>query len=302
MISNSNPRSGENLRTSSDKKVRSSRRHWLRKTALGVAGLGLYTWGVEPHWLQFTHLDLAIRDLPTGLQNATAIQISDIHIGPRVDDSYLRWAFEQVAALKPEFVLYTGDFVNWDEDLFDHGPRMMQSLPRGSLGTLGVLGNHDYGAGWRDEAFADRVASLAREAGVQVLRNEVSTIRGLSFIGIDELWANRMRLEDVATSLEERTPSLVLLHHPDGVDRLGWNGFDGWILSGHTHGGQCKPPFLPPPVTPVQNKLYTSGVFELSGNRTMYINRGLGHLLRVRFNCRPEITVFRLKRRLDAAG
>jgi predicted MPP superfamily phosphohydrolase len=28
----------------------------------------------------------------------------------------------------------------------------------------------------------------------------------------------------------------------------------------------------------------------------MYINRALGHLLRVRFNVRPEITVFRLVR------
>ena len=28
----------------------------------------------------------------------------------------------------------------------------------------------------------------------------------------------------------------------------------------------------------------------------MYINRGLGHLLRVRFNVRPEITIFNLQR------
>ena len=33
----------------------------------------------------------------------------------------------------------------------------------------------------------------------------------------------------------------------------------------------------------------------VAGNdRRLYINRGLGHLLRVRFNVRPEITVFRL--------
>jgi predicted MPP superfamily phosphohydrolase len=28
----------------------------------------------------------------------------------------------------------------------------------------------------------------------------------------------------------------------------------------------------------------------------MYINRGLGHLLKVRFNVRPELTLFALQR------
>ena len=30
-------------------------------------------------------------------------------------------------------------------------------------------------------------------------------------------------------------------------------------------------------------------------SRQLYINRGLGHLLRVRFNVRPEVTVFTLQ-------
>jgi predicted MPP superfamily phosphohydrolase len=34
----------------------------------------------------------------------------------------------------------------------------------------------------------------------------------------------------------------------------------------------------------------------LTGGRTLYINRGLGHLLRVRFNVRPEVTLFELAR------
>ena len=74
------------------------------------------------------------------------------------------------------------------------------------------------------------------------------------------------------------------------------NGYKGWILSGHTHGGQCKPPFLPAPMLPVKNKRYSAGQFELSGERNLYINRALGHLWQVRFNVRPEITIFTLER------
>ena len=87
-----------------------------------------------------------------------------------------------------------------------------------------------------------------------------------------------------------------VLVHGDGCPQPGWGDYSGWILAGHTHGGQCKPPFLPPPLLPVKNRRYTSGEFELTGGRRMYINRGVGHLLRVRINARPEVTLFQLTR------
>jgi predicted MPP superfamily phosphohydrolase len=45
----------------------------------------------------------------------------------------------------------------------------------------------------------------------------------------------------------------------------------------------------------VRNKRYTSGEFDLHDGRMLYINRGLGYLHRVRFNARPEITVFEMR-------
>ncbi len=92
-----------------------------------------------------------------------------------------------------------------------------------------------------------------------------------------------------------RRAAIVLSHNPDTVDLPGWGNYEGWILSGHAHGGQCKPPFLPPPLLPVRNRRYTAGEFALDGGRRMYISRGVGHLLQVRFNVRPEVTVFELR-------
>lgn len=91
------------------------------------------------------------------------------------------------------------------------------------------------------------------------------------------------------------TPALALSHNPDSVDLPGWENHAGWILAGHTHGGQCKPPFLPPPLLPVANRRYTAGEFRLSGGRRLYVSRGVGHLTRVRFNVRPEVTLFELR-------
>ncbi|MEL6823868.1 MAG: phosphoesterase, partial [Calditrichota bacterium] len=42
-------------------------------------------------------------------------------------------------------------------------------------------------------------------------------------------------------------------------------------------------------------KKYTQGEIDLQDGRTLYINRALGHLWQVRFNVRPEITIFELQ-------
>jgi len=139
------------------------------------------------------------------------------------------------------------------------------------------------------------VVDTVQQFGITVLRNDISDVEGLQIVGLDDLWAKQFHAAPVLARLESRRAAVVLSHNPDTVDQPVWSGYEGWILSGHTHGGQCKPPFLPPPLIPVQNRRYTAGEFALTGNRQLYINRGVGHLLPVRFNVRPEVTVFELR-------
>jgi predicted MPP superfamily phosphohydrolase len=129
-----------------------------------------------------------------------------------------------------------------------------------------------------------------------VLRNEVTDVAGLQLAGLDELLLGQCLIARTMRQLDPQRPMLALCHNPDAADRAGWADFQGWILAGHTHGGQCKLPGFEPPITPTWNKRYTAGAFPLSGNRQMYINRGLGYFRRVRFNCRPEVTLFTLER------
>ena len=190
----------------------------------------------------------------------------------------------------------TGDWIsyrNWRQ--LEQLKRVLAHLPHGRLGTAGILGNHDYGRAWKRADVADEVASIAREAGVTMLLNQAADFSGLRFIGLDDLWGPRFDPVPVLREKARSDSAIVLCHNPDAADRDVWGDYQGWILSGHTHGGQCKPPFLPPPMLPVENRRYTSGEFDLPGNRRLYISRGVGHLLRVRFNVRPEIAVFTLQ-------
>lgn len=279
-----------------------NRREFLRRTALaaaaGATGVGAYTTLVEPHWECVVARDLPVAGLPAVLDGARLVQLSDVHVGPRVDDAYLVSAFGRAAALHPDIVVFTGDFVThqtaWGDAAYGRLREVLAHFPQGRLATLAILGNHDYGLGWKEMDVATRVVREAERAGVRVLRNEAAAVAGLDVVGVDDFWAGRAHLR---AALDARTQdaALVLCHNPDALDALRWDGYAGWVLAGHTHGGQCKPPFLRPPVVPVLNPRYAAGEVDAGGGRTLYINRGLGHSLQVRFNVRPEITLFTLR-------
>jgi predicted MPP superfamily phosphohydrolase len=277
--------------------MRFSRRSFLKFSLGTTAVAGAYAWLIEPHWVEFVRRRLPIENLPADMVGRTVAQFSDLHIGPRVDDDYLRDTFAKVAKLAPDFVVMTGDFVSYaDASQFGQMGHVIEAFPHGRLATLAILGNHDYGRAWSEVAVADHVTDVATRAGITVLRNETRIVNGLQIVGLDDYWSPRFDPTSVLAVRDRKAATLVLSHNPDAVDSDVWEGYDGWILGGHTHGGQCKPPFLPPPIVPVQNKRYTAGAFPLAGGRTLYINRGLGHLLRVRFNVRPEVTIFELER------
>jgi predicted MPP superfamily phosphohydrolase len=274
-------------------------RQFLRTALLGITGsavaVGTYTRWIEPHWVEIVRRRLPIAGLPDALRSRTLVQLSDLHIGPQVDDRYLIRAFNKVSTLAPDLLSITGDFISYrPRGQFDQVNRVLEHLPHGKLATLAVLGNHDYGPGWKRQEVADRLVSTVKNHGIQVLRNEMTTLAGLQIVGIDDFWGPNFHPELIMPQLDTQRSALVLCHNPDACDQPVWGGFQGWILSGHTHGGQCRPPFLPPPLLPVTNKRYTAGEFELADNRRLYINRGLGHWLQVRFNVRPEITVLTL--------
>ena len=297
----------------------------------GAAGTGLYAWRVEPHWVELVRRRMPLEHLPDELVGRTLLHVSDIHVGPRVDSDFLIRTFSQAhEELAPDLVAVSGDFVSYrSAHEYRELARVLKHLPRGRLGTVAALGNHDYGFGWRDLGVADQVSSVVTDAGVIVLRNETVMANGVQFVGLGDLWSPefgrfgeraRRQLEtsradsaaaarvgrqlDAESALRvvaPNKPTVILAHNPDAQDLPIWDGIRGWVLAGHTHGGQVKPPFLPPPLLPVRNERYSAGAFDVGPGRTLYINRGLGHLIRVRFNVRPEITLFTLERATTTA-
>jgi predicted MPP superfamily phosphohydrolase len=276
----------------------------LKRLALGggalIVGGGLYAWQIEPHWVEVTRVTLPIHGLGRDFDGYRIAHISDLHTCSRVSTPYLRRCMDRINELNVDLIVVTGDLITGGlGDQIATAAGLLSRL-RSTDGMIVCLGNHDYHRWAPGEIrfdVADRVTAAIRHIGARVLRNQSEVIsRGrsrLTIIGLDELLVGRCDAKAAFAGVSAETPIIILSHNPDSMGILRhWPG--DVVLSGHTHGGQVCIPFVGPLLLPVDNREYASGKVHVDG-KTLYVNRGLGHLTKVRFNCRPEITVHYLR-------
>ncbi len=273
-----------------------TRRRFLKHLGAltGTAVLaGGYTIFVEPYWVQIVERPLPIKNLPKSLQGKTLLQISDIHVGNNFSWEYLIRELQQAQTLEADIVVYTGDFVSYeDEEQFVQLQEVIQHAPLGKLGTFGITGNHDFGERWAEIEVSVQVCEIVEAHGIHMLRNEIAVVNDLKIAGLEDYWSPLFDPEPVTSQFTPDEPAIMLCHNPDACDEPVWGQFQGWTLSGHTHGGQIRPPFVKAPIVPTKNREYTAGEFVVGNGRKLYINRALGHYIPIRFNVRPEITLF----------
>ena len=158
-----------------------------------------------------------------------------------------------------------------------------------------ILGNHDV------LVSANAVTDALVTHGIPVLANSSVPIerdgRRLWLAGMQDALQQR---PDILTALPagrnpDKEPLILLAHEPDFADQVLGRQID-LVLSGHTHGGQIRIPFLPPLLLPELGTKYVEGLFRLRDGTQLYVNRGIGAVnLPFRFRCPPEISVITLQ-------
>ena len=116
----------------------------------------------------------------------------------------------------------------------------------------------------------------------------------LAIAGIDDPYWGHPDLDRVIQNLPSESPAILLVHEPDYIGKSAKTHRFALQLSGHSHGGQIRLPLSRPLALPTGGKKYFIGLNKRE-NTSVYTNRGLGMTtLPLRFNSRPEITVFTL--------
>ena len=231
---------------------------------------------VEPRWIEVTH-----HVVPTRLTKPLKIvHLTDFHTygAGTVELEMLRL----VAAEEPDLIIITGDLIS-SSDAYEGCRQVLRGL-HAPLGVWVVHGNHEIWAPVEDEC------KYYKSEGSTILVNESAEVdKGIWIAGFDDEYAGLPDLEGTLANIPKDAFKIGLFHSPVFFDQVA--GRCDVALSGHTHGGQVRLPFLNPFWLPPSCGRYVAGWYEQKGSR-MYVSRGIGtSILPVRFLCRPEIAV-----------
>jgi uncharacterized protein len=225
--------------------------------------------------------------------------VSDFHANHSLPLTYYESAMRWVAETQPDLVFLTGDFVS-KREFVPLLPRFL-SLARGRLGTIAVLGNHDYwasgtevadavrsaGATWLGSGCLDLVVEKPTTPSEDAPGQEITSSGAfLRVCGCEEPWARgewHPPEPDVLT--------VVLTHTPDNIYKLSGPGVAA-VFAGHYHAGQVRVPGLGALVVPsAYGRLFDHGHFFVNGTH-LFVTAGVGAAVPpFRVYCQPDIFI-----------
>lgn len=281
-------------RSNLERKKIFTRRSFLKAAGLIAVGLPLYAAEISRHEISLERRTIQLDRLPEQFRGLRIVQISDFHYAEYTEPFFLRDIVLRVNQLKPDMVFLNGDFVT--DGFFSHertnafAYRCAEILSHIDCPLrYAVLGNHD--------------STFAEPAVIDALAVHHLTLLNNSFLPLERngqrLWLagtgsatyRKMDIDRAVppASLTAGEPIILMVHEPDVLPLVARYNVD-LMLSGHTHGGQVRFPFIPPTHLPPLGKKYVEGYFRL-GPTQLYVNRGVGTVeVPFRFNCPPEIT------------
>jgi predicted MPP superfamily phosphohydrolase len=258
---------------------------------LGVA-CALYARFVHPFGPRVNHVMIQLPRAHKELDGLTMAFVTDTHIGPHFTVDDLEPTIDILRRVKPDIIFFGGDYISESPRFLDYAQEPLTTMAATArIGAWGVLGNHDL------SNVRERVMGMLAPTGIRILTNEaveVTTEQGAFWlVGIDDVLLGRPDLEQAFSNVPADALRIALWH--EGDDAAEVEPYEPLLLlSGHSHGGQVRLPFLGALAAPKMGQRYTSGRYEI-GSMTLFVSNGIGmYRPPVRFNCPPEVVIFRL--------
>lgn len=148
----------------------------------------------------------------------------------------------------------------------------------------------------RSVGMHETLLNLLKKTPFQVLENtnQLIPIKNscLNICGLGEYTLGKTNPSQAFHNYNTHFPGIILLHNPDGIPLL--KNYPGEIiLCGHTHGGQVNLPWMWKKFTLLENDQFKRGLISFDG-RWIYINRGVGSIIRFRWFAPPELLALTL--------
>ncbi|WP_428908811.1 metallophosphoesterase [Niallia sp. Krafla_26] len=282
-----------------------SRRTFIRRTfgsifAMTAASAGGYYYAkeIETRLLEINKYEIYHPNIPIEFDQFKMVQFSDTHLGFHYHLDQLAKIVNKINKLNPDVVFFTGDLMD-EPNKYKNSEEIIPILSniQTRFGKFSIYGNHDHG-GYGTDLYHD----IMINSGFTLLQNnsqEIQLLNGSSIyiVGLDDAMLGKPDLKEAVSGIPEESYKVLLAHEPDLATAAVPFGIQLQI-SGHSHGGQVKIPFIGPLITPPYSERYYEGFYELKDVQnalTLYVNRGIGTTrLPFRFLSKPELTLFTL--------
>src|SRR5574344_1289772 len=225
--------------------------------------------------------------------------ISDIHYGISTTKKDLEKIVDNINSLKPDLIFLTGDLVDSTitKEQYNEIVEVLNKL-NASIGKYAVSGNHDH--------FYKKWEVLISDSGFINLNDTYDTVykdsyNSIFIAGISDNIYSAKNVKDKSevifeymngNEISNSVYKILLMHEPDYVDDIDYSKFD-MILSGHSHNGQVRIPFVGAIFTPVGSKKYFKEYYKLN-ETDFYISSGIGTtVLPIRLFNRPSFNLYR---------
>lgn len=245
--------------------------------------IGIYARVVEPNivLVKENKIDVGFK--------AKIVLIADPHIGVYNSPDFLKKVVRKINEIPDvDFVVIAGDLTYVPKgDL----TKLLSPLKDIKYPTYTILGNHDVGSPPPD--MRKEIRAAFKDLDMPLLENDTVYLEkeNITLVGLKDLWVEKDKFSFL-NELKEEQNVVVIAHNPDSVYEYRKNNID-LTLSGHTHGGQIRIPFVYQHFIPTKHS-FNQG-FYIKKNHKVFVTSGLGMTgLPFRFGIPPKIDIIQL--------
>lgn len=243
----------------------------------------------EVNFIKLNKIEIATKKINLGEQ-INIIQISDLHNKTFFNNN--AELYEKIKDSQPDFIVITGDFIDKNTKDYTYAYNVIDELLKINQNIYFVAGDHEQ-KNTRNIliGLADRGVKILDKSQIIYKKNKQS----INIYGLD--YYNDSGDIDFIKHISQQDFSILLLHNPD----LAINNENikaDLILSGDTHGGQIRLPFLGAITVPGQGFFpkYSKGLYFMPNESLLYIDSGLGNtLLPIRFLNQSQVSLIQIK-------